>query len=519
MNNIFESNQQRSLVINRLNSWKLISDYRFIMVVTIIIRLFVLNNARGVLHPDEQFQGLEIAYYILNPETVGKNIPWEFTNATRSYLWVYIVLPIVWLTLTLGIRGVNILIFIRLLFNILNLFSINYFLKFVKSDIDKTSNNGIQPSVAMGWFLATCAPLLLLVNHISPDSFSISMLFFLIPMMTRELKDKNSLKQKLLMGVLIGLTISLRFQFVLFFVPFVLNILYNKRIKPIIGILIGFLPLAIFDLLYYGVPLITAFNFFMFNVIHQTNAEVFLVLPSWIYLAMFFGFNLVFGIIIIIILYSLGRRRIIESKIDRSIIIGLILYIIFFQILKYKEVKFILPAFVLISLFSIFGITNLNLRIIESRFSRAFKISIIIYFIFSSLIIFIIPIGLNQNMMTAQEELNSIDPNASVFIMDDWALLGGKLIQNPDHPENEIYYINGIYSLSNEEILTIVNYTIIDQNNDLYQQYKQLMINNCDNLELIKEFNEEYINPLIYILMSIVYDVNNDKVEIWTCNL
>jgi hypothetical protein len=488
------------------------------MVVAVIIRVIVLNNARGVLHPDEQFQGLEMAYYMLFPETVSKTISWEFTNATRSYLWVYMMLPIVWLTLTLGIRGVNILIFGRLLFNIFNLFSINYFLKFVKTDIDKNSINGIQSSVVMGWFLATCAPLLFLVNHLTPDSFSISMLFFLIPMMTRELNEKNSSNQQLLMGILIGLTISLRFQSVLFFTPFGLIILYNKKFKPIIGIILGFIPLAIIDLLHYGVPLITAFNFFMFNVFYQTNAESFIVLPSWIYLAIFLGLNLGFGIIIIVILYSLGRRKIIDSKIDRSIIYGTILYIIFFQILTYKELKFILLAFVLISLFSLLGINNLNLRIVKSRFSKLFKALLIIYFILTSLIIFILPIGINQNMLKAQEELSYLDPSASVIIMGDWAFFGGRLIQNPDNPENEIYYINRIYSLSHEEILTIVNYIIIDRNDGLYLQYKLLMENNCNNLEKIMEFNEEFFNPQISYLVSTVYDFNNDRAEIWICN-
>ena len=122
-------------------------------------------------------------------------------------------------------------------------------------------------------------------------------------------------------------------------------------------------------------------------------------------------------------------------------------------------------------------------------------------------------------MLTAQEELYRLDPSASVMIMGDWAFFGGRLIQNPDYPEGEIYYSNRIYSLSSGEILTTVNYTIIDRNNESYQQYKLLMKNNCNNLEKIMEFNEEYLNPLINYLVNIVYDFNNDKAEIWICNL
>ena len=59
----------------------------------------------------------------------------------------------------------------------------------------------------------------------------------------------------------------------------------------------------------------------------------------------------------------LGRKRISTSKIDWSIIYGIVLYIIFFQILTYKEIKFILPAIVLISTFSLIGINNLNIQI------------------------------------------------------------------------------------------------------------------------------------------------------------
>lgn len=498
-----DTNQENSL--DQLDYLKYLQNTKLIIFVAIVVRIIVAFRI-GQLHADEFFQGTEIAYNLIYPEREFLIIPWEFETSTRNYLWPIILYPIVYLALLINLEGFAIFHSIRMIIGLISVYPI--------IRIDQIYTDKISGAIAQ-WILAIYFPLVLFNLYLTSDSFAIILMLILLPMIKKS--DSGSTEtNNYIIGVFIGLIISLRHQYVLFWIPYLLTQFRKGKFRISGGLVIGLLPWLILDWLFYGIPFITAWNFLTFNVIFQENIIYFGSRPFWYYL--FYGsisFLGGIGILILVFLFKDAKGQIDHTMLP--ILHGVLLYIIIFQFLSYKEVRFLAPVAFLLILLSLYGVPKFQVRYKKT----IWKVIILLIILFTLISSIIAPVHIFGNVWRAQDYARNYNPSANVAIHAGFWETGGYLFQCGDNPDcGELYFLYQKTEIEVNEIFKKVDIIILNSRKENYFQYLRILQDSCIDSELLAEFKE--ISPLS--LHGITKDMGYNIIptydmEVWKCTL
>ena len=373
----------------------------------------------------------------------------------------------------------------------------------------------------VSWFFALYVPLIFFSNYIGADGFGLILMVFLLFYLSKNRTVEYSFNKLILIGLVIGLLISLRLQYSLIFIPFIIYFLWKRKFIVIVGILLGISPLLLIDYFSYGIPGVSIINFFEFNIVQQKNVTLVTTNFWWLYivivplLLMYCGL----GLPLIIFNYSKNNKKDFEVSI-RLLAIGSLIYLIFFQLLTYKEVRFLIPAIVIIFYDSFQSLPSFISYVKKLRRKNLVKayVLLIIFSIPISIIVAPYNYDLKDNLWLAQEQVRNLDPQANLGILDPFQMTGGYFLQYGFPTNGMIFFMNGMTMDELNATLRQINYLILDQQHPLYKEVSDLKNSSCTTNKLIQNFT----NLRFFSLDYINYQLNPNKlgvyIELWQCN-
>jgi hypothetical protein len=494
----------------------LLSNVTFILFIGILIRIFVSFSIIGGIHADEVFQGLEMAYNMVWPSDTNI-ISWEFQTQTRSYLIPLLFIPIV---LLFSLFSINLFLLqvIRFLFSCINLLTVplsRYIFNLSKLE-EKNA------SIIVNWFFALYIPFIIISNYLGADNLALFLLLIFIFYLSHSNKSEITNKQLFLSGIFIGIIISFRLQFSIILIPFLIKKVYVRQLSIFYGVLIGLLPLLITDYIFYGLPGISAFNFLQYNVITQKNASIVPESFWWLYILTIPLLLLYGGLGIPIIVFRIFKSANKQINDLQLLALGSVVYILFFQFLTYKEVRFIIPALIIILLDSFQSLPLLIANYKKGIYKRKIQIYSILLILSVPLSLIITPYNydLKDNLWLAQEKIRSLDPanNSSIGIIDPFYRTGGYFFQYGNNFSKKIYFMNEMNETEINETMKYIHFLINDQNHIKYSLVTAIKNEFCTRNILIKNFT--YIREFSFDWINYIYNPNRlgINIELWRCN-
>ena len=472
-------------------------------------------------HPDTTWQGTEIAYNLIYSSRKAVYFPWEFETATRSYVWPVALIVPVQISLLLGFRGLAIYHFLRLLGAVFSLLAILSIHKFFNED--GISDKIVGTSAA--WVFALFYPIVYMSSKISVDAIAITLTIMALLAYKRSLKPDGSAWSQFKFGLLLGVSITIRHQFVLFWVFVIYKFLRLRKYWFFLGMTVGILPLLLTDLYYYGIPGISLWNFFNFNVV-QNKSGTWGTHPWYYYelviLPIFFGF----AILLIIRLIFLSHTQINNSEMG-GLLLGILAYIVIFHTIPVKEITFIYPGVILLLCLAFNGIPKFIANLRGGKLKHLWRMLLALTLItsFLGLAFTSEPDIQLSNLWLAQEYVLENFPDQSLGIMGTHADTGGNLLQFPNN-ENERFFRFHLLSDTISDIQFMDLIILNSFNNDYILNYK-IMMENCSFPVLLKEYKEVYVfrymgpigdELLDFSLQNNILD-NIYKAEVWSCQL
>lgn len=472
-------------------------------------------------HPDTTWQGTEIAYNLIYLSRKAVYFPWEFKTATRSYVWPVALIVPVQISLLLGFKGLAIYHFLRLLGAVFSLLAIQSIYKFF--DEDGISDKIIGTSAA--WVFAIFYPIVYMSSKISVDAIAITLTIMALLAYKRSLRQKSGIWSHFKFGLLLGASIAIRHQFVLFWVFVMFKLLKLRKTWFFLGIFVGIIPLLLTDLYFYGIPGISLWNFFNFNVI-QNKSGTWGTHPWYYYelvmLPIFFGF----AILLIVRLTILSYTDIKNSEMG-GLLLGILSYIIIFHIIPVKEIAFIYPGVILLLCLAFTGIPKFisDLRIGKFKYLWRMLVALTLITSFFGLALTSEPDIQLSNLWLAQEYILDNFPNQSLGIMGTHADTGGNLLQFPNNENKRFIRFHLLSDVISD--IQFMDFIILNSfNNDYILNYK-IMMENCSFPVLLKEYKQVYVfrymGPIGDELLdfSLQNNILDDiyKAEVWSCQL
>ena len=479
-------------------------------------RIIVSFSLIGGLHADEQFQGLEMAYNLLYPSS--KNIiPWEFATQTRSYIIPLLLIPVVYLSSVLNIIGLPFFTLIRFLLSLVSL----AFIPLARHLFDFDNNLNNDASLIVSWFFALYLPVIFFSNYIGADGFALLLLILLLFYVSDENKREFSNTKYFLVGLLISILITFRLQFTIIFLPYIIISINKKNFYTFYGLFIGSIPLFTTDFIFYGFPGITLVNYFHYNVLTQKNVSLVPESFWWLYVVIVPLLLLYFGLGLPIILFNYSKSYYYSKNTTiRLLALGSVIYILFFQYLTYKEVRFLIPAITVILFDSFQSLPPFMLFLRKIKHQKLVKVYAVLLLLSIPISFIIAPYNydLKDNLWLAQEQVRQLDPHATIGIIDPFQMTGGYFLQYGGKTNATIYFMDQMNSQELNHTFHIITYFINDQNHANYSNIIQLKNNACKVNILVKEFT----SLRQWSLDRINYDYNPNKlgvkIELWKCN-
>ena len=457
-----------------------------------------------------------MAYNLLYPSSTNL-IPWEFITQTRSYLIPLLLVPVVFIASHIHFTGILFFQIFRFFLSLITLAFIPLANILFKNDTEEDKIS----ILIVSWFFALYLPLIFFSNYIGADGFGLILMVFLLFYLSKNKTGEYSFNKLFLIGLIIGILISFRLQYGLIFIPILIYFLLKRKFIVIVGILLGGSPLLLIDYLFYGIPGVSIVNFFEYNVVQQKNVTLVNANFWWLYivivplLLLYCGL----GLPIIIFNYTINFKKDFQVNI-RLLGIGSLIYIIFFQLLTYKEVRFIIPAIVIVfydSFQSLPAFLSYVKKIRRKSLTRAYVL-LMIFSIPISIIVAPYNYDLKDNLWLAQEQVKHLEPQANVGILDPFYLTGGYFLQYGSPTNGKIYFMDGMTINEINTTLRQISYLILDQRHPLYKRVSDLKNSICTTNKLI----QNYTNLRFFSIDYLNYQLNSNKlgmyIELWQCN-
>ena len=314
-----------------------------VVLAALILHLISSFYNVGFYNMDEHFQILGPVEYLLGFNKELFTEIWEFTDAGRirpwfqSYLYYYIIRVLIFI----GLNDPFIWTFIlRLIGSAFGLLTTILFYNLVKQDY-KIDNLFSKIIILLFWFY----PLI----HTRTSSENLGFSFFLLGLIfvIKIYKNKgNIILNSLLIGVFLGISILIRYHYIIFifgifFHLLFFNISYKKIGSSLITAIIIFIIFAfgiLIDSIAYKEFNVTILNYFKINNDHAF--ESFGQEPFWYYLSetlITFSFPLSIVLVFSTILFFINKPKDLLTYICLP-------YLVILSYLTHKELRFIFPV-------------------------------------------------------------------------------------------------------------------------------------------------------------------------------
>lgn len=363
--------------------------------------------SQGIAWPDEVFQTMEPAFRLVT----GKGIlTWEFEEKARSILYPFL--------LSVWMRGVFFFseepLFLyyctRALLALLYVFSVLQIYSFY-SEVRVSEEEADENSSKRKFFLFSVLFLLFPLNYYFgfrtlTESISASItIISVFGLMKKE--GEIDFLPLIFFAFLLGMSYGIRFQmglFLTFFIPPYLYQLWkttdgkNKISVFLIGFTLGIISYVVSDFIYYGVPLISTYNYYYFNIVKKI-AENWGTSPFYFYLQMYYRF---FGLLLLFVFPGIF----ISFKRLYPILIGLFFFILIHSLISHKELRFVYFSFPILLYFIVLGIEHFYYFLKgKVKYGNLFL-----------LLVFLLAAGQYYNVLTKKIQWNFCNSNLQTFL-------------------------------------------------------------------------------------------------------
>ncbi|WP_114939556.1 mannosyltransferase [Mucilaginibacter endophyticus] len=332
----------------------------WLLFSVVVVYLFVAYNANGFHNADEHFQIIEFANYKLGVAKAG-DLAWEFHSRIRSGLQPMLCVIFFKLMRFLGIDDVYYLSFgLRVLSAILSVIIIRYFVASAKGAVEEKNYNFFIILSYFIWFIPYI--------NVRFSSENWSGMFFLASL-ARILYGhyQNSVKNLLILGILLGISILFRYQSLLLTMGILLWLYFIakskiRNIALIVAAVLMVLVIGFFiDRWLYGIYSFTLYNYFHVNIVDNVASnygvspwyEILLYIirnPGPLGVFIFFSF--------IILIFFDPKSLLVWSTLP---------FLVVHMIIPHKELRFLFPIADLVPIVLILGYQKVVV------FSRLFK--------------------------------------------------------------------------------------------------------------------------------------------------
>ncbi|MCE7744840.1 MAG: phospholipid carrier-dependent glycosyltransferase [Candidatus Heimdallarchaeota archaeon] len=333
-----------------------------IWFAALVIRILAAIFSKGYIHPDEQYQSIEVAYN----EVFGfGKLPWEFIDGARSWLYPYIVVGIFKTMIFFGASNIEtILIGVRLFSGLMSMITVvvayffgkKLFSKFVGIiasgfvaiwfDFVFWSTRTMTDSIAMNFFFLAAYLVYCIIQKENENTKKIEKKFF----------TKKTF-QSFFAGISVGLAFMFKFPVAAIGLPLFIWIIVHKKWKELAfftgAIILLVIVQGLIDLATWGSFLHSAITFLDYNIF-SGGAASHGVDPFGTYAALLVDQYLEYFIIFLLfIIIALQKDK-------KTLYLGsiIVFYLLIFTIIQHKEYRFILPITSLLVLLAAKGFTK-----------------------------------------------------------------------------------------------------------------------------------------------------------------
>lgn len=337
-----------------------------ILISALILRLITAIQHIDMIYPDEHFQVLEPANWVVNG--VGWK-SWEWYHGIRSWFTPSLYIPILYFLKIFGITaGSTPIIVCKIFTSLFSVFAIYSFYKFLNTYIKSFW------TVTLFTIIYSLSPSMIVfgVSTFS-DQWSLIMFWAFLPFVLNTILHSEEKLKFILAGIAIGITFLIRIQMAIWFAGLFLTVLFygNKSQKSnLLYLSTGYLLAVIFqgflDLFTWGSFLHSTISNVKMNIF-QGVAEMNGTSPWYFYfINLFAQFKPIIASILcltsIYAIYNFKNNLSFEKKL---ILFPSLLYVLIHIIIGHKEWRFILPMVPVLFYLSAIGtsylITKFNL--------------------------------------------------------------------------------------------------------------------------------------------------------------
>jgi hypothetical protein len=286
-------------VINKISDKPFTSFYWILISLTIIIRIIIGLNSKGIYHPDELFQSLEPAHYqafgfgYLAPEFRNEYDHLDYYAKSRSWLFPLIFTGIMKLGSTFGLNYYQhtlLLIDIVIILNsILVIFAIKYL-------VEVYTDNAYMGMIA-SLFVALWWRAIHLSTRLFTNTFFLALLFFTIARTIKAVRSDQEIsifdKLTIIFGLGMVTYIRLDLGIIVFFFALTELIQYNKN-KVVLNLdLLGkYGKILLLGLLGWLFGMIVDYNLYESHGIY----DLIQVPRNWFFFNVIRGYSKIFGL-------------------------------------------------------------------------------------------------------------------------------------------------------------------------------------------------------------------------------
>ncbi len=351
----------------------------FLLVLAFIVRVILSIQHIDLIYPDEHFQVLEPANLIVNG--IGFKT-WEWYHGTRSWFVPALYMPVLYLLKMVGISSGPTPIIISKIFTSVIFLIMSY--KFYKL-LEHFEIDSWIKKLTLILFL-TLPNMIVWSCTTFSDTWSMMILWILMPLIIHTITIGNKSKQWLMVGALLGITFLTRIQMILWPIGLLLTIFIwgnsnQKRnsIHLIIGYTIAILAQGILDLITWGHFFHSAIKNFKMNLfegvanLNGTQAWYFYFIELIKNFNLFFAIILLISIFIIIVNYKKMNFKF------KLILFPSFIFLFAHTLIGHKELRFILCLFPTLFLLFAMGLQYIFKYL---QFLNKLKLSWLYVFIF-----------------------------------------------------------------------------------------------------------------------------------------
>ena len=312
------------------------TDLNKIIPLVIIVYCVCAVFSTGYLHPDEHFQILEAANFLVNGVWFKS---WEWSAGMRSwFLPMIYAIPLIALK-TIGITSAaKIAMGLRFFTMCFAFIKLIFFYKILEIIFaSRRTRLAVFSLYALFWhspFLAVRTS-----SENWGEIFIVIALYFVLKSEKNDWNRRHSVQS----GVFAGLAFMARFQMAIMFAGFAMVLILKKQWRSLLHLCAGFLLIFIFqgilDLVFYGEWWAAPIHYANANLFANGAAHYFGASPLGSYLA---WFVLYFGGPIAIVFLIMAGRGLFDNH---FISVPAVLFVIVHCLLSHKEFRFLIPAF------------------------------------------------------------------------------------------------------------------------------------------------------------------------------